>query len=91
MRKESLLHTFLEAQSTNPCKGDWSTKIMEDLNKLEISESFNEISKKSPEQFKNLVAKKIKMLAFEFLLKKKDKLNKVRHIKFERLRDVLQG
>ena len=32
---------------------------------------------------KNMVAEKIKMLAFEFLLKKKDKLDKVRHIKFE--------
>ena len=84
-RKGSLLHTFLEAQSMNPCKGDWSTKIIEDLNKLEISESFEEISKKSPEQFKNLVAKKIKVLAFEYLLMKKDKLDKVRHIKFEKL------
>ena len=84
-REGTILLNFFNAQTKNPCKGDWINTVMEDLSHLQICETFEEIKKMSQLQFRKLVTRRIKEYSFHYLMNKKEKLDKVRHIKYEKL------
>jgi hypothetical protein len=61
---------FFHLQVNQPVKGDWVSTCLEDLRKLSISESFQDIKTMSENNFKTLIKTRIKEIAFEYLLKK---------------------
>ena len=86
--KGTLLLKFFMAQVENPCKGDWAGTVIKDLQQLGIDENFEEIKRMSTDRFRELVQTKIRKLAFEFLIAKKDKkkeTSKTKEVKFEKL------
>ena len=58
--KSGMLYSFFITQWYNPCKGDWTEQVNEDLNDLEITCSFDYIERKSTEAFKKIVKLKAK-------------------------------
>ena len=86
--KGTLLLKFFMAQVENPCKGDWKGTVIKDLQQHGIDENFEEIKRMSTDRFRELVQTKIRKLAFEFLIAKKDKnkeTSKTKEVKFEKL------
>ena len=86
--KKTLLYKFFLAQLKNPCKGDWTITVIEDLKQLGITETFEEIARISEERFRNIVKEKIKILAFRYLITIKDKekeRSKVNKVQFHEL------
>ena len=71
--KNILPYRCYQAQLRNPCKGDWSETINNDLGELGITLSHEEISRMSKIRFQSLVKGKIKNSAFEYLMRKKEK------------------
>ena len=71
--KKILPYRFYQAQLRNPCKGDWSETIKNDLSQLDINLSHDEISRMSKVRFQNLVKEKIVKSAFQYLIAKKEK------------------
>jgi hypothetical protein len=68
--KDSLLYRFYEAQLNNPIRGDWITNIKLIMKKLDIQSSFLEIKSMKIQHFMNIVSKKTKHYAFQYLLEK---------------------
>ena len=65
--EKSLIYQFLMAQSENPGKNDWVSTVTEDLQKLDIELSFEDIKKTSKLSFKQLVKERVKTKAFQYL------------------------
>ena len=68
--KDSLLFRFYEAQLNNPIRGDWITNIKLIMKTLDIQSSFQEIKSMKIQHFMNIVSKKTKHCAFQYLLEK---------------------
>jgi hypothetical protein len=49
---ERIMYTFFLTQWHNPCKGDWTEQVKEDLADFKIQCSFEEIERRSKESFK---------------------------------------
>ena len=71
--KNILPYRFFQAQQSNPCKGDWSETVKNDLSELDLTLSHDEISKMSKARFQTLVKERIRKIAFAYLVKKKEK------------------
>jgi ferredoxin-thioredoxin reductase catalytic subunit len=83
--ESSLMVRFFIAQEKNPCKGDWILTVKEDLEKLEIFLTLEQIKHSTREQFRSLVEKSIEEKAFLYLIKEKDRKDrtKVSHIQYQ--------
>ena len=56
-------------------KGDWATTVLEDLKELRFTYSLDEIEKMTENMFKNILNKKIKENALEYLVGKQRRKN----------------
>ena len=66
--ESSLVRSFLNAQCSSPIRNDWVSQIKEDMVKLDINLTFDEIGDLSKEAFKELVKTKVRTIAFTDLL-----------------------
>ena len=69
--EDSLIYKMFHLQIQNPSKGDWVSSCKENLKNLEIDFSFDEIKAMSVNKFKNIICKKLKKEAFEYLMNKR--------------------
>ena len=67
LNKEELLYKFFDAQKEFPSKNDCVLTAIENLKHLEIDLSFDQIRKKSKNQFKKEVKKRIKITSLRYL------------------------
>ncbi len=71
------------AQVNQPVKGDWCLVALEDLESLGLGNlSLKEIEKLSKNVMKKLVKEAIKRKAFEYLMKKKETLSKMKDLNY---------
>ena len=86
---KSLISQFFHAQDSNPLRNDWSLTARQNLEELGLNLNFNEISKMSKGQFHAKASKAMSKLAFEYLLKEKNKAGeggKTSHIQYSELK-----
>ena len=82
----SLISRFYKSQVKSPYKNDWCTTVQTNLDYLEIMLTHEQIKECSKDQFKTLVNKCCEEKALLYLNQKKEKLSKVKHIKFDHLK-----
>ena len=75
-----MLHKFFVKQWFDPCRGDWTEKVKEDLEKFGIPCDWEFLKSKSKEAFKKLVKVKAHEHALRILTEKQGK-----HSKLEKL------
>ena len=80
-----LLHRVFQAQCENPVQGDWVKTVTDDIKEIDLKMNFKDIQKMSEKSFKNLVKSKVKVAAFEFLIKIQATKSKLRNIKYKTL------
>ena len=68
---ESMIYKILLLQIKKPAKFDWATICLKDLKKLKINMNFEEIKKMPTNQFKDIIRKKCREIAFEYLMSKR--------------------
>ena len=73
------------AEHQNPIKGDWANQVAKDLIEMEIKLSYEEMKELSKESLKKTLKEVTKIKAFEWLMNEKEKLSKVKDIKFDEL------
>ena len=78
--KKWMLFSFFITQWHNPCRGDWTEQVKEDLCDFEIPCSFDYIERKSKETFKKIVKIKAKEYALRFLRRKQDTHSKMENL-----------
>ena len=66
--ESSLVRRFLEAQLFSPIRNDWVTQVKEDIVKLDINLTFDEIGEFSKDAFKDLVKESVRNKAYRELL-----------------------
>ena len=84
--KNELTHKIYQAQKKDPTKGDWATKVEEDINEIKLSIKIEEIVGIKKSIFKNLVKKDVKAAAFENLKETQSthiKINTIKYIKLQ--------
>ena len=84
--KTSLISKVFHAQLSNPVKNDWAVTCKEDLAKLQITHSFDEIRNLSKYSFKKIVREKISQSALKALVQEQKSLSKVNHFDFTELK-----
>ena len=62
-----MLNNFFKAQVKNPTKNDWASSVKQDLEDLDIEMTFAQVKCMSKDAFKELVKRKVKTKALEFL------------------------
>ena len=67
-KDNSLLLKFFNAQRREPCKNDWVTSVIDDLEKLDLDYSFEEIKEMSKPTWLKLVKEACKETTVEDLL-----------------------
>ena len=86
-KESSLIRKFLKTQMINLKKKDWGKTIEEDLLHLDIQMTFEDIEQMSKNKYKELIKKKIKEHALQYLVEKKNNRNgkgmKLLHSKLE--------
>ena len=86
MDTNDMCSKMLRAQWEYPVKNDWTKKVQEDLNELNIDLSLEEIKKKSENSFKRLVKIKTEELALDYLLNLKENHTKMDNIHYSQLK-----
>ena len=81
-----MLYTFFITQWYNPCKGDWTEQVREDLSDFQIPCSFETITMKSKEAFKKLVKTRAKELALKQLIAKQNTHSKMENLHYTELK-----
>ena len=84
--KTGMLYSFFLTQWYNPCRGDWTEQVKDDLEDLGITYTLDHIEKKSKEGFKTIVKAKAKELALKNLLSKKESHSKLDNITYRELK-----
>lgn len=69
--QDSLIYKMFHLKLQNPSKGDWVSSCKENLQQLEIDFSFDEIKAMSVNKFKNIICKKLKKEAFQYLMNRR--------------------
>ena len=64
---DALIRNVFDEQRRNPAKGDWVLSVLDDLEKLNIDKTFDDIELMEKESFKTLVREAVKQKAFEYL------------------------
>ena len=80
-----MIRRFFDAQLSNPGKNDWVLTIEKNLEDLEIVLDLDQIEMTTENQFKTMVEKAIDEKCIEYLVKEKNKKEKVKHIQFKKL------
>ena len=75
-----MLFSFFITQWHNPCRGDWTEQVKEDLSDFGIPCSFDYIERKSKETFKQIVKIKAKEYALRLLRRKQDTHSKMENL-----------
>ena len=78
--KKQLLSKFFKCQESSPYKGDWIVTIREDLQKLNIDMTFEQIQSMKKSKFKKFIKEKINNSAFQYLLGEKKEKNEKSYI-----------
>ena len=65
----SLIFKFLQLQIEKPVRYDWASTCVQDLKKLKMNITFEDIKKAPKKQYKNMIRIKCKEIALEYLLK----------------------
>ena len=78
--EKSLISRFFQVQLRQPCKGDWCTTVIEDLEYLEIHLTLDQIKSASKGQFSKLIDECIVEKALIYLSEEKKKKSKVSQI-----------
>ena len=82
-----MLSKFFFSQVADQKPGDWCLTVQSDLRSLNLeSYTFTQISQLSKNHFKQIVDKAISFHALKYLNGEKEKLSKVKHIVFNRLK-----
>ena len=86
-RSESeMLYKFFVKQWYDPCRGDWTEKVKEDLAEFDIENDWNYLKSKSKDSFKSLVRTKAQEYALKILIKKQEKHSKMANINYTELK-----
>ena len=83
--EQSMLYQSLQAMIKSSVRGDWIELVNKDLHELDISLSFEEIKRTSPNEFKNFVNKQTEEKAFNYLMNIKETQSKIRNITYKKL------
>ena len=75
--KNSMIYKVLEATQENPVKNDFVATCERYLTHLQIDLTFEEISRMSQYQFKNMVKEKTKEAGFKYLIEEKNRQSKI--------------
>jgi hypothetical protein len=78
--KKSMIFRFFESQMKQRTKKDWVTTVLDDLEKLEINLSMEEIAHMKKTSFMNLIKNKINRRTFENLESLKPTHSKVKNV-----------
>ena len=81
--ENSLVRRFFNAQLSSPIKNDWVSQVKDDIIKMDIHLSFDEIEEMSKEAFKDLVRTRVRTKAFSELLNRQNSHSKGREIIFK--------
>ena len=68
--EESLVKKFFDLQKNNPTRGDWVTSTNEDMRKLDINLSYQEIKDMTKYKYSNLIKERISINALNYLKEK---------------------
>ena len=69
-KKDTLIHRFFEAQCQHPTKGDWVSSVKIIMKEIDLNMTYEEITLTKKNYFNKLVNKKVKVVAFKYLLLK---------------------
>ena len=69
--EQTKISKFFTLQLQHPTQGDWASTCQKDLQKLNISQTLEEIRKMPKRTFQNILQKSIKENALTYLLKKR--------------------
>ena len=78
-----MLYRFLLAQLNNPCRGDWTSKVQEDLTELNINLTLEEIRRMKKALFIKLVKEKVAEYTFKVLLEQKAGHSKMGNLEYD--------
>ena len=70
-----MIKKFIKTQFRNIKKKDWAQTIMNDLKTLKIELSLQEIEQMPKSKYKQIIKRKIRGHAFQYLVEKKDRRN----------------
>ena len=73
---ESSLSQFFKLQFESPTRGDWASRIIQDLKDWEIFENFEAIKVMSKNKFSNILKGKIRTISLKYLTNKQGKKGK---------------
>ena len=76
--KDSMIFKFFESQRQNKTSKDWVTTVLEDIEKLNLDMSFEEIGNIKKSLFMKTVKRKTENEAYKYLDKLKEKHSKVK-------------
>ena len=81
-----MIKKIYETQKINPSPGDFSELIKDDMISISLKMTETEISKLRKQKFKDIVKKKVRNAAFEYLNSMKQKHSKMRNIEYDSLK-----
>ena len=68
---DSLIFRFLQLQIEKPVRFDWASTCVQDLKRLKLDITFDDIKRMPITQYKNIIRNKCKNLALDYLLRKR--------------------
>ena len=71
-KKDTLLHKFFMTQMKFQTQNDWVSSVLEELDKLVIDFELEQIENMSKEKYKSIVKERVELIAFEYLIDKKE-------------------
>ena len=84
-RDADMLYSFFITQWHNPCRGDWTEQVKNDLKEFNIPQDFQHITSKSKESYKKIVRAKSEEIAFGKLVDMKGRHTKMQNIYYSKL------
>ena len=82
---DALIRNVFDAQRKSPLKGDWVNTVKEDLESLNIDQTFEDIEQMEKESFKTLVRERVRHTAFEHLKQTQASMSKGKEIVYKDL------
>ena len=82
---DALIRNVFDAQRKSPLKGDWVNTVKEDLESLNIDQTFEDIEQMEKESFKTLVRERVRQTAFEHLKQTQASMSKGKEIVYKDL------
>ena len=83
--KKALISQVLWAQIEQPCRGDWYTVVMEDMDSLNLGLTLEDMAGMSKHVLRNQVKKKLEVAALTLLNDKKKTLSKMSNLEYQSL------